>query len=56
MAGNDFLPKLHGISHRKTVEVFLQYPHLRSSLFDFEQSSYCTIHVKLNPAIYTELI
>ncbi|KAH3891472.1 hypothetical protein DPMN_015574 [Dreissena polymorpha] len=56
MAGNDFLPKLHGISHTKTVEVFLQYPHLRSSLFDFEHPSDCTIHVKLNPDIYTELI
>ncbi|KAL4238434.1 hypothetical protein ACF0H5_003142 [Mactra antiquata] len=56
MAGNDFLPKLHGISHTKTVDMFLHHEMFRTSLIECAISDNNKLMLNINKDLYCKFI
>jgi hypothetical protein len=51
IGGNDFIPKLHGINHKKMFQLFLTQSHFRESLFRVEDNK---LHLVLT--VYIEFV
>ncbi|CAC5423937.1 unnamed protein product [Mytilus coruscus] len=54
LEGNDFIPKFHGMSHKKILEIFLKTPRLRCSLFNIQFEA---VHsVTIDSSLYKDLV
>lgn len=54
LGGNDFIPKFHGMSHKKILEIFLKTPRLRCSLFNIQFEA---VHsVTIDSSLYKDLV